>query len=100
MKVKASIRERSHLMHIKSTGLDRVILFINYILLFLAVVVVVVPLIYVVVASFMEPTALLNKGLSFNLADYSVEGYKMILSNDAMLRGFVNALFKCSRIVE
>lgn len=80
-------------MNFKPTRLDRFILPINYILLFFAVLIVVVPLIYVVVASFMEPTALLNKGISFHLADYSVQGYKVILSNHAMIRGFVNALF-------
>jgi putative aldouronate transport system permease protein len=80
-------------MNFKPTRLDRFILIVNYILLFFAVLIVVVPLIYVVVASFMEPTALLNKGVSFHLADYSVQGYKVILSNHAMIRGFVNALF-------
>ncbi|KRF04113.1 sugar ABC transporter permease [Paenibacillus sp. Soil766] len=80
-------------MNFKPTRLDRFILAINYILLFFAVLIVVVPLIYVVVASFMEPTALLNKGISFHLADYSIQGYKVILSNHAMIRGFVNALF-------
>ncbi|WP_029192552.1 carbohydrate ABC transporter permease [Paenibacillus harenae] len=79
-------------MNIKPGRLDRIILTLNYVLLTLAVLLVAVPLIYVVVASFMEPTALLNKGFSFRLSDYSVEGYKLILSNDAMLRGFVNAL--------
>ncbi|MEV5030364.1 carbohydrate ABC transporter permease [Paenibacillus sp. LPE1-1-1.1] len=80
-------------MTIKPTPLDRVVLMITYILLTLAVLLVLGPLLYVVVASFMEPTALLNKGISFNLADYSVEGYKLILGNEAMLRGFVNAIY-------
>lgn len=80
-------------MNVKPTRLDRAVLTINFCLLALAVLVVIIPLIYVVMASFMEPTALLNKGISFNLADYSVEGYKLILSNEAMLRGFVNAVY-------
>ncbi|WP_054024927.1 carbohydrate ABC transporter permease [Bacillus sp. FJAT-28004] len=80
-------------MNIKPTSMDRVVLVITYILLTLAVLLVLGPLLYVVVASFMEPTALLNKGISFNLADYSVEGYKLILGNEAMLRGFINAIY-------
>ncbi|WP_219834553.1 carbohydrate ABC transporter permease [Paenibacillus sp. R14(2021)] len=80
-------------MQFKHTRLDRFILVLNNILLTLGVLLVAVPLIYVVMASFMEPTALLNKGISFNLSDYSVDGYKLILSNAAMLRGFGNALF-------
>ncbi|MFI2856249.1 carbohydrate ABC transporter permease [Paenibacillus sp. JSM ZJ436] len=79
-------------MPIKHSGLDRFILMLNAIFLTLAVLVVVVPLVYVVVASFMDPSMLLSTGLSFNPSDWSVEGYKKILSNPAMIRGFGNAV--------
>lgn len=79
-------------MRIKHSGLDRFILVLNTIFLTLAVLVVVLPLIYVVIASFMDPSVLLSKGLSFNLSDWSLEGYKKILSNPAMIRGFGNAV--------
>ncbi|WP_078432960.1 carbohydrate ABC transporter permease [Metabacillus halosaccharovorans] len=77
---------------IKHTRIDRMILSLNSIFLCLAVLVVLVPLVYVVIASFMDPTVLLNKGLSFNISDWSLEGYKRILSDDAMVRGFLNAI--------
>lgn len=80
-------------MNFKPTRFDRFVLAVNYALLGIVVLLVCVPLLYVLLASFMEPSALLNKGISFNLSDYSVEGYKLILSNHAMIRGFVNALF-------
>ncbi|CAM2799876.1 carbohydrate ABC transporter permease [Paenibacillus taichungensis] len=79
-------------MVVKHTGLDRLILALNAIFLTCAVLVVVVPLIYIVVASFMDPTVLLNRGLSFNVSDWSLDGYQMILSNPAMIRGFANAV--------
>lgn len=79
-------------MTIKPTGLDRLILALNAIFLTCAVLVVVVPLIYIVIASFMDPTVLLNQGLSFNVSDWSLDGYQMILSNPAMIRGFANAV--------
>ncbi|MEC0125701.1 MULTISPECIES: carbohydrate ABC transporter permease [Paenibacillus] len=79
-------------MVVKHTGLDRLILTLNAIFLTCAVLVVVVPLIYIVVASFMDPTVLLNRGLSFNVSDWSLDGYQMILSNPAMIRGFANAV--------
>ncbi|MCG7385487.1 carbohydrate ABC transporter permease [Paenibacillus sp. ACRRY] len=79
-------------MTIKPTGLDRLILALNAIFLTCAVLVVVVPLIYIVIASFMDPTVLLNQGLSFNVSDWSLDGYEMILSNPAMIRGFANAV--------
>ncbi|WP_339306220.1 carbohydrate ABC transporter permease [Paenibacillus sp. FSL R5-0519] len=79
-------------MVVKHTGMDRLILTLNAIFLTCAVLVVVVPLIYIVIASFMDPTVLLNRGLSFNVSDWSLDGYQMILSNPAMIRGFVNAV--------
>lgn len=81
---------------IKPTRMDRIVLGIIYSLLFLFVVAIIGPLIYMVVASFMEPTALLNKGISFNLSDYNLEGYKMILSDDKIIGGFLNALLYSS----
>ncbi|MNO31221.1 Inner membrane ABC transporter permease protein YcjP [compost metagenome] len=79
-------------MPIKHSGLDRIIVVLNAIFLTLAVLIVVLPLIYVVVASFMDPSVLLSKGLSFNLSDWSLEGYIKILSNPAMIRGFGNSV--------
>ncbi len=79
-------------MNFKYTRMDRMILTLNNIFLFLAVLVVLVPLVYVVLASFMDPTVLLNKGISFNFSDWSLKGYKLILGNDAMLKGFINSI--------
>jgi putative aldouronate transport system permease protein len=76
----------------KYTRFDRMILALNNVFLCLAVLVVLVPLIYIFIASFMDPTVLLNKGISFKISDWSLDGYKLILSNDAMMRGFVNAI--------
>lgn len=82
--------------YIKPTKMDRIVLGITYTLLFLFVVAIVGPLLYMVVASFMEPTALLNKGISFDSADYNLEGYKMILSDDNIIGGFLNSLLYSS----
>ncbi|OMC79834.1 sugar ABC transporter permease [Paenibacillus odorifer] len=79
-------------MPIKHSGLDRFIVVLNAIFLTLAVLIIVLPLIYVVIASFMDPSVLLSKGLSFNLTDWSLEGYIKILSNPAMIRGFGNSV--------
>ncbi|AKG36297.1 carbohydrate ABC transporter permease [Paenibacillus durus] len=83
-------------MFIKHSRLDRLILALNSTFLILAVLMVVLPLIYVVIASFMDPSVLLNHGLSFNISDWSLEGYKKILTNPAMIRGFGNAVFYAS----
>lgn len=76
-----------------SSRMDRFIIILNYILLTFSVLIIVVPLIYIVIASFMDPIALLNKGISFNISSWSLEGYRKILGNEAMTRGFINSVF-------
>lgn len=61
-------------------------------MLTLAVLVVVLPLLYVVVASFMDPSVLLSQGLSFRVSDWTLDGYQKIVTNPAMVRGFGNAV--------
>ncbi len=79
-------------MAVKNSPFDRFLLVLNGLFLTLAVLVVVVPFGYIIIASFMDPTVLLNRGLSFSPSDWSLEGYRKILSNDAMIRGFFNSL--------
>jgi putative aldouronate transport system permease protein len=79
-------------MPIKHSKFDRFLLALNAAGLAFAVLIVVVPLIYVVVASFMDPSVLLSRGLSFHIADWTLDGYEKILTNPAMIRGFANAV--------
>lgn len=80
-------------MYIEHTRTDKIILVLIYFLLFVTVLIVLFPLIYVLIGSFIDPKALINKGISFNIRDYSFDGYKRILSDNAMIRGFLNSLF-------
>ncbi|MNZ89037.1 L-arabinose transport system permease protein AraQ [compost metagenome] len=79
-------------MPIKHSGLDRFLLILNAVGLIIAVLIVIIPLFYIVVASFMDPSVLLSQGLSFKVSDWTLEGYEMILTNPAMVRGFVNSV--------
>ncbi|MNO25117.1 L-arabinose transport system permease protein AraQ [compost metagenome] len=79
-------------MPIKHSGLDRLLLILNAVGLIIAVLIVIIPLFYIVVASFMDPSVLLSQGLSFKVSDWTLEGYEMILTNPAMVRGFVNSV--------
>lgn len=54
---------------IRYSRTDRVVLGIGYILLGLFVFSIIVPLVYVILASFMDPTVLNNQGLSFHIKD-------------------------------
>lgn len=71
---------------------DKTVLAINKVMLVLAVLIILVPLIYVFIASFMNPNTLLSKGISFNPNDWSLAGYKKIFEDPAIVRGFFNSI--------
>lgn len=77
----------------RQTAMDKVVYISIGILLALMLVVVIYPLVYVVIASFMDPTKLLNDGLSFNPKDYSIESYRIIMKDSSIMRGFLMSLF-------
>ena len=72
---------------------DKVILGIGYALLGLFVLAVFVPLVYVVLASFMDPNVLNNQGISLNLKDWTLDAYRRVLDNAMIWRGFANSFF-------
>ena len=72
---------------------DKLIMGSGYVLLAMFVLVIIIPLIYVVVASFMDPTVLKKEGISFNFSKWSLEGYKRVFNDNMILRGFINSIF-------
>lgn len=72
---------------------DKLIMGSGYVLLAMFVLLIIIPLIYVVVASFMDPTVLNNEGISFNFSKWSLEGYNRVFQDDMILRGFINSIF-------
>lgn len=80
-------------MYKNLTKTDRVILFLNNVLLVLIVLCVVIPLIYIVIASFTQPSTLLNNGLTLSPANWTLEGYKRVFKDPEMLIGFRNSIF-------
>lgn len=72
---------------------DKLIMGSGYVLLAMFVLVIIIPLIYVVVASFMDPTVLNKEGISFNFRKWSLEGYKRVFNDNMILRGFINSIF-------
>ena len=61
---------------------DKVILGIGYTLLGVFVLAIAIPLVYVVIASFMDPNVLNNQGISFNFKDWTIDAYRRVLEND------------------
>ncbi|MFW8052183.1 carbohydrate ABC transporter permease [Vagococcus fluvialis] len=78
---------------VKDTKADRVFMGFNYIFVILSVAIVLYPLIYIISASISDPQAvnsgemwLFPKGVTF-------EGYKTILQNDSIWRGYLNTIY-------
>ncbi|MFP7297101.1 carbohydrate ABC transporter permease [Neobacillus niacini] len=77
---------------IKHAKGDRILLVTNNILLTIIVLAIVGPLLYVFLSSFLEPNAIIRKGLFLNSSDWSLEGYKRLFTDDTIMRGFFNSL--------
>jgi putative aldouronate transport system permease protein len=75
------------------TKFDKRMLIVNKILLAFLVLITVVPMGYILIASFMDPQALVSKGISFDPKDWTIEGYERVFSDKYILRGFLNSLF-------
>ncbi|OAS89239.1 MULTISPECIES: carbohydrate ABC transporter permease [Metabacillus] len=71
---------------------DKLILLFNKVLLSVIVMIVVFPLLYVLLASFLEPNALISKGFKINTSDWTFEGYKRILTDGTIVKGFMNSI--------
>lgn len=74
------------------TRVDKNIRRINIICLVIILLLIVVPMVYVLLASFMAPDTLINKGISLNPSDWTVEGYKRVFGDKSIIRGFINSL--------
>lgn len=75
------------------TDFDRRVLIVNRILIGFLVLITVVPMGYILIASFMDPQVLATRGISLNPSDWTVQGYQRVFSDDSILRGFINSLF-------
>ena len=71
---------------------DKVILIVGYILLGLFCVAIILPMIYIILASFIDPVTLQNKGLTFDFSKWTLTAYERVMSNGQIWVGFKNAL--------
>ncbi len=71
---------------------DKALLLTGYILLGLFVVAIIIPMIYIVVASFMDPITLQNKGITFDFSKWTTTAYERVFSNKQIWVGFRNAV--------
>ena len=74
------------------TRQDKIILYCGYALLGLFLLAIIVPMIYIVIASFMDPVTLQNKGISFDFSKWSLDAYQRVVSDKQIWVGFRNAV--------
>lgn len=72
---------------------DRLILGVGYFALGLFVLAIIIPLVYVVAASFMDPNVLNSQGISFDFKKWTLDAYRRVLENEMIWRGFFNVMF-------
>lgn len=71
---------------------DKVLLTAGYVLLGLFAVAIIVPMLYIVVASFIDPITLQNKGITFDFSKWTTTAYERVITNRHIWIGFKNAV--------
>ena len=71
---------------------DKVLMIFAYLILGLFLVAIILPVIYIILASFVDPVTLQNSGLSFDFSKWTTTAYERVLSNSQIWVGFKNAL--------
>jgi putative aldouronate transport system permease protein len=71
---------------------DKIILTIGYIILGLFLIAIILPMIYIILASFIDPVTLQNNGLTFDFSKWTLTAYERVMSNGQIWIGFKNAL--------
>lgn len=71
---------------------DKAILTVGYIILGLFLVAIILPMAYIILASFIDPVTLQNSGLTFDFSKWTLTAYQRVMSNSQIWVGFRNAL--------
>lgn len=71
---------------------DKTFILGGNIFLGLFVLSIIIPIIYIVVASFIDPVTLQNTGISFDFSKWTVTAYQRVISNKQIWVGFYNAI--------
>ncbi len=71
---------------------DKIFLLVGYILLAAFVMAIIGPVVYIIVASFMDPITLQNKGIVFDFSKWTLTAYERVMTNSQIWIGFRNAI--------
>ena len=71
---------------------DKTILIVAYVILGIFLAAIIVPVLYIILASFIDPITLQNKGVTFDFSKWTTTAYTRVLGNAQIWVGFKNAL--------
>ena len=71
---------------------DKTFLLVGYILLAAFVMAIIGPVVYIIIASFMDPITLQNKGIVFDFSKWTLTAYERVMTNSMIWTGFFNAV--------
>ncbi|MEE3409824.1 MAG: hypothetical protein VZQ95_10550, partial [Erysipelotrichaceae bacterium] len=71
---------------------DKTLLIIGYVILGMFIVAIILPVVYIILASFVDPITLQNSGLTFDFSKWTTTAYQRVLGNAQIWVGFKNAL--------
>ena len=82
-------------MNIKFSKLpvsDKAIMIFAYTILGLFMAAIILPMVYIILASFIDPITLQNRGLTFDFSKWTLTAYERVMSNAQIWTGFRNAM--------
>ena len=71
---------------------DKTILIIAYVILGIFLAAIILPVLYIILASFIDPITLQNKGVTLDFSKWTTMAYTRVLGNGQIWVGFKNAL--------
>ena len=74
------------------TGSDKAIMIFAYTILGLFMAAIILPVIYIILASFIDPITLQNSGLTFDFSKWTLTAYERVMSNAQIWTGFKNSM--------
>ena len=74
------------------TGSDKAIMIFAYTILGLFMAAIILPVVYIILASFIDPITLQNSGLTFDFSKWTLTAYERVMSNAQIWTGFRNSM--------
>ena len=74
------------------SGSDKAIMVFAYTVLGLFMAAIILPVVYIILASFIDPITLQNSGLTFDFSKWTLTAYERVMSNAQIWTGFKNAM--------